>query len=77
MKKTLCLVLAALLPLACKKTGENEYEVQKPVIGTQTDTVRVPDVNVNMDSARVAVPDVDVKRDSATVPVPKADVKRP
>jgi len=24
---------------ACRKTGEGEYEVQKPVVGTKTDTI--------------------------------------
>ena len=29
---------------ACKKTGEGEYQVEKPVVGTETDTVNTPSV---------------------------------
>ena len=54
--------LAAIVTLgACNKTGEGEYEVEKPVIGTQTDTVRTPSVDVGTDTMTVKVPDVDVK----------------
>lgn len=76
MKKVITLALLALVPLACKKTGENEFEVEKPVIGTQTDTIRTPDIDVKMDSATVAVPNVDIRRDSATVKVPKVEVNK-
>ena len=44
----------------CKKTGENEYEIQRPTIGTTTDTVRTPDVDVGKDTHTVVTPDVDV-----------------
>ncbi|HEU4563245.1 MAG TPA: hypothetical protein VFS05_01305 [Gemmatimonadaceae bacterium] len=53
------LALAALA--ACKKTGEGEYEVQKPVIGLETDTVHVPQVEVKKDTHVVVTPDVKVK----------------
>lgn len=77
MRKIIGVALLAFLPLACQKTGENEFEVERPVIGTQTDTVRTPDIDVRMDSATVSVPNVDVRRDSATIAVPKVDVKKP
>ena len=39
-KLTLAAGIAALIVTgACKKTGEGEYEVQKPTVGTTTDTV--------------------------------------
>ena len=75
---TIALVFAAALT-ACSKTSEGDLEVQKPVVGTQTDTVnlpKLPDVDVKMDSATVAVPNVDVKRDSVKVAVPKVEVKK-
>ena len=75
MRKIFGLALLAIVPLACKKTGEGEYQVEKPVIGTQTDTIHTPSVDVRMDSATVAVPNVEVKRDSATIKVPKVDIK--
>lgn len=69
--------LAATTLAACKKTGENTYEVERPVVGTTTDTIKTPDVDVRMDSTKVTVPDIDVKKDTATVKVPKVDVKTP
>ena len=59
------MVLASLgamgaLVLGCSKTGEGEYEVQRPVIGTTTDTVRVPTVEVGRDTQRIVTPDIDV-----------------
>jgi hypothetical protein len=42
-KLTLAAGIAALIVTgACKKTGEGEYEVQKPTVGTTTDTVHTP-----------------------------------
>jgi hypothetical protein len=46
---------------ACKKTGEGEYQVEKPVVGTQTDTINTPSVDVGSDTVAVKVPTVDVK----------------
>lgn len=63
-KMTLAVAAVSLLALgACKKTGEGEYEVEKPVMGTVTDTVETPSV--------------DVKKDTMTVEVPKVEVKTP
>lgn len=61
-KITLAAALVATVMLgACKKTGEGEYEVEKPVVGTQTDTVQTPSVEVGKDTHVVTTPDVDVK----------------
>ncbi|HET9003965.1 MAG TPA: hypothetical protein VFN39_08185 [Gemmatimonadaceae bacterium] len=74
----IAVTLVALTSLAaCKKTGEGEYEVQKPVIGTQTDTVHTPSVEVGTDTHTVAVPKVDVKKDTAKIVTPKVTVKKP
>jgi hypothetical protein len=51
---------------ACKKTGDGEYQVEKPVVGTQTDTIHTPTVDVGTDTAKVAVPKGEVKKDTAT-----------
>ena len=73
---TLAVAVAALTTLsACKKTGEGQYEVQKPVVGTETDTVRTPDVDVGMKKDTITVPDVDVKKKKAVVKVPDVDVQ--
>ncbi len=57
------MVSAAALA-ACDKTGEGEYEVERPVMGTVTDTVQMPTVDVGTDTVMVTVPDVDVKTPS-------------
>jgi outer membrane protein assembly factor BamE (lipoprotein component of BamABCDE complex) len=63
-KLTLVVALAALTALsACKKTGEGQYEVQKPVVGTETDTVNTPSVETGTvkDTVTITRPTVDVK----------------
>ena len=54
-------VLAVVAISACKKTGEGEYQVEKPVVGTVTDTVTTPSIDVGKDTVAVTVPTVDVK----------------
>jgi len=70
-------VMAAVSVSACKKTGEGQYEVEKPVVGTQTDTISTPTVSVGSESTKVAVPKVEVKKDSATIKVPTVHVNGP
>lgn len=69
--------LVAVSATACKKTGEGQYEVQKPVVGTVTDTVHTPVVETGVDTTKVAVPKVEVKKDSATIKVPTVTIKKP
>jgi outer membrane protein assembly factor BamE (lipoprotein component of BamABCDE complex) len=64
-KLTLVVALAALTALsACKKTGEGQYEVQKPVIGTETDTVNTPTVETGTvkDTVVVTRPTVEINK---------------
>jgi len=68
-------LIAVVSIAACQKTGENTYEVEKPVIGTQTDTVRMPDIDLTTQKETVTVPTVGTKK--TTVNVPKVEVKRP
>lgn len=70
-------VMAVVSVSACKKTGEGQYEVEKPVVGTQTDTISTPTVSVGTDSATVNVPKVEVKKDSATIKVPTVQINAP
>jgi hypothetical protein len=70
-------VMAVVSISACKKTGEGEYQVEKPVVGTQTDTIHTPTVDVGTDTARVTVPNVDVRKDTAAVKVPTVKVNPP
>ncbi len=70
-------VMAVVSVSACKKTGDGQYEVEKPVVGTQTDTISTPTVTVGTDSAKVTVPKVEVKKDSATIKVPTVQINAP
>ena len=70
-------VLAVVSISACKKTGEGEYQVERPVIGTQTDTIHTPTVQVGTDTAAVKVPKVQVKTDTAKIKVSTVKVNPP
>ena len=48
-------VMAVVSISACKKTGDGEYQVEKPVVGTQTDTIHTPTVELGTDTAKVKV----------------------
>jgi hypothetical protein len=75
-KTTLALALAAVCTLnACKKTGDGQYEVQKPVVGTETDTVNTPTVETGTVKDTVSVPKVETEKKEVTVP--KVEVKKP
>jgi hypothetical protein len=75
-KLTLAAGIAALVVAgACKKTGEGEYEVQKPTVGTTTDTVHTPSVETGTVKDTVEVPKVTTEKKEVTVP--KVEVKKP
>ena len=75
---TLAAAIAAFtLTTACEKTGEGEYEVQKPVIGSETDTVQTPSVETGSVKDTINVPDVDVNTEKKEVDLPKVDVETP
>ena len=75
-KLTLAAGIAALVVIgACKKTGEGEYEVQKPTVGVTTDTVHTPSVETGTVKDTITVPKVTTEKKVITVP--KVDVKTP
>jgi hypothetical protein len=75
-KVTLAVAIAALWTLsACKKTGEGQYEVQKPVVGTETDTINTPTVETGTVKDTINVPTV--KTEKKEVTLPKVEVKKP
>ena len=84
MKRTM-LIGAALLALplaACKKTGDNQYQVETPTIGTDTHTVTTPDVDVGTKIDTLNTPVVGTKKDTLIVSKPvvgtqKTEVKTP
>ncbi len=69
-------IMAVVSVSACKKTDSGDLEVEKPVVGTVTDTLNIPSVEVGTESTTVAVPKVEVKQDSVTIKTPTVDVKR-
>jgi hypothetical protein len=72
---TLALVLAGVWTLSgCKKTGDGQYEVQKPVVGTETDTVNTPTVETGTVQDTITVPKVETEKKEVTVP--KVEVKK-
>ncbi len=73
----LAAAIAAFALSACEKTGEGEYEVQKPVIGSETDTVETPSVETGSVKDTLSVPDVDVGTEKKEVTVPDVDVNTP
>jgi hypothetical protein len=76
VRKILALAILAASITACSKTKEGDLEVEKPVVGTVTDTLNVPSVDVTTDTAKVTVPKVEVKKDTANIKVPKIEVKK-
>ena len=68
-------IAAVVVTSACKKTGEGEYEVKKPTVGTTTDTVETPSVETGTVKDTLTVPTVGTEKKE--VDVPKVDVKTP
>ena len=79
MQKTAIVVaLATLATLAaCKKTGDGTYAVERPTVGTTTDTIHTPTVTVGTDTHTVVTPKVQVKTDTTKIVTPKVTVKKP
>jgi hypothetical protein len=79
MRKTLLGVALLVLPLAaCKKTGENEYQVKTPDVNVSTDshTVRTPDVDVGSKVDTLNVPTVGTKKDTIVIDKPVVGTKK-
>lgn len=77
-KPMLAAAVAVLFSIgACEKTGEGEYEVQKPVVGTETETVETPSIETGTNTDTISVPDVDVKTEKKEVKTPDVDIKTP
>jgi len=62
VRKLIGLAMLAVAVTACGKTESGDLEVEKPVVGTVTDTLNIPSVEVGTDTVSVKVPDIDVKR---------------
>jgi hypothetical protein len=83
-KYMLAATLVALSLGACKKTGENEYQVKTPEVNVSSDshTVKTPDVDVGSKIDTISTPVVGTKKDTIIVDKPvvgtkKTEVKTP
>ena len=79
MRKALLGVALLVLPVAaCKKTGENEYQVKTPEVNVSTDshTVRTPDVDVGTKTDTINTPVVGTKKDTIVIDKPVAGTKK-
>jgi hypothetical protein len=76
MRKLLLGAAMIALPLAaCKKTGENEFQVKTPDIDVSADshTVKTPDVDVG---SKIDTPVVGTKKDTIIVDKPVVGTKQ-
>ncbi len=77
MRKFLIAAVILTLPIAaCKKTGENEYQVKTPTIGTDTNTITTPDVDVGMKKDTISTPVVGTKPETLIVQKPVVGTKK-
>ncbi len=78
MRKTaLTLAIAALTAVAaCKKTGENEFQVKTPTIGTDSHTVTTPDIDVGTKKDTINTPVVGTKPDTVIIQKPVVGTKK-
>ena len=75
MRKMLLGAVILTLPIAaCKKTGDNTYQVQTPTVGTDTHTVTTPSVVMQKDT--INTPVVGTKPDTVIIQKPVAGMKK-
>jgi hypothetical protein len=77
MRKMLLGAVILTLPLAaCKKTGDNQYQVQTPTVGLDTHTVTTPSVNVGTKTDTINTPTVGTKKDTIVIDKPVVGTKK-
>ena len=77
MRKLLLGAVILSLPLsACKKTGDNQYQVQTPTIGTDTHTVTTPSVDVGTKTDTISTPVVGTQKDTIIINKPVVGTKK-
>jgi hypothetical protein len=79
MRKALLGVALLVLPVAaCKKTGDNEYQVKTPEVNVSTDshTVRTPSVDVGTKTDTINTPVVGTKKDTVIIDKPVVGSKQ-
>jgi len=77
MRKMLLGAALLALPIAaCKKTGDNQYQVQTPTVGTDTHTVTTPSVDVGSKIDTINTPTMGTKKDTIIVDKPVIGTKK-
>jgi hypothetical protein len=83
-RSALLVILAVAGLGACKKSGENEYQVQTPEVNVSSDThtVKTPDVDVGTKVDTINTPVVGTQKETLIVNKPvvgskKTEVKTP
>ena len=76
VRKLLAVAILAVSVTACSKTADGDLEVEKPVVGTVTDTLNVPTVEIGTDTTAVVTPDIDIKKDTTRIKTPNIKIKR-
>ena len=75
MRKMLIVAAVLSLPLAaCKKTGDNEYQIKTPTIGTDSHTVTTPSVEMRKDT--INTPVMGTKPDTVIIQKPVVGTKK-
>ena len=76
MRKYLFIAALFALPAACTKTGENEFQVKTPTVGTETKTVTTPDVDVGTKKDTINTPVVGTQKETLIVNKPVVGTKK-
>ena len=77
MRKTMLGAALVVLSLnACTKSGENEYKVETPTIGTETKTVTTPDIDVGTRKDSISTPVVGTQKDTVIIDKPVVGTKK-
>ena len=71
--------LATLTLMGCTQTGKGEYEVDRPVIGTEKDTIIVnkPVIGTVKDTIRTPTVRIGTTEDTIVIKRPTVDVDKP
>jgi hypothetical protein len=70
------LVVMAGALAGCSKNADGDMVIKTPRVETQTDTVKMPKVEVTRDTIVTVTPTVVVKKETSMVTVPHVSVKR-
>jgi hypothetical protein len=76
MRKILLAAILFVIPAACTKTGENEYQVKTPTVGTETKTVTTPDVDISSKKDTINTPVVGTQKETLIVNKPVVGTKK-